>query len=231
MPWINLRTLSWATGILLASLNCAQALPVSTSAAGEALMTVLLAGAQTSVSTATATSAPTPSCSSSAFCYTYRTTALSNANLGGISGADATCNSNANKPGAATGTFKALLADDPTNARRASVTANAGDGQIDWVLYANKQYRRSDGVTVIATSNANRLFTFPLTVGFIAGAGGHWTGFGAGWTSDATNCAGWTNGVAGTGRDGTDNGTGTGAISNILNNCNTTGPGLICIEQ
>lgn len=122
------------------------------------------------------TAASSPSCASSSFCYTFRTNGLPNANFGGIAGADTTCNSDGNKPGAAIGTFKAFLVDPQNNMRRASVTADAGDGQIDWVLQANKQYRRSDGITIVATSNAVRLFTFPLTASFVTGMGGHWTG-------------------------------------------------------
>jgi len=155
---------------------------------------------------------------------------LPSANLGGISGADAVCNSDGNKPGAAIGTFKALIVDPQNNMRRASVTGNVGDGQIDWVLQANKQYRRSDGVTVVATSNAVRLFTFALASSFVTGAGGHWSGLTATWTNDAAHCTGWTN-TGGTGRDGADNAPTSAAIFNNATMCNTAGPTLICIEQ
>jgi hypothetical protein len=86
--------------------------------------------------------------------------AVSNGNLGGISGADATCN--ANLPAGVT-SAKAMLSYEST--RRACTSANCQSGgaseHIDWVLAANATYTRTDG-TVIGTTNSIGLLTFPL---------------------------------------------------------------------
>ncbi|HLD45750.1 MAG TPA: DUF1554 domain-containing protein, partial [bacterium] len=63
----------------------------------------------------------------------FVTDATYNGNLGGVAGADALCEADANKP--ATGTYKALIVDGV--ARVACTTANCGGGageNIDWVL-------------------------------------------------------------------------------------------------
>ncbi|EMY59992.1 PF07588 family protein [Leptospira terpstrae serovar Hualin str. LT 11-33 = ATCC 700639] len=84
--------------------------------------------------------------------------------IGSIAGADTICNNDSGKP--VGGSFyKALLVDaagciGSTPCRRASITANIGDGQIDWALKPNTNYVRSDGVTPIMTTNANALFIF-----------------------------------------------------------------------
>ncbi|WP_244934871.1 DUF1554 domain-containing protein [Leptospira jelokensis] len=85
--------------------------------------------------------------------------------INGIAGADALCNSNAGKPPGSS-TYKALLVDESGGVcgsnpcRRASITANLGDGQIDWVLKPNVLYTRSNGTSPIFTTNANSLFIF-----------------------------------------------------------------------
>lgn len=115
---------------------------------------------------------------------------LTQGNLGGISGADSFCNSDANKP-VNTGSYKAFIV--LPGFRVASVTANAGDGQIDWVLRANQLYIRPDG-TVIMTSNSVSLFTaFPLVNSVYTVGDAIWTGFtsGSDWTA-AGGCTGWT---------------------------------------
>ncbi|HQI18577.1 MAG TPA: DUF1554 domain-containing protein [Leptospiraceae bacterium] len=212
--------------VLIVSSSCTGSFP-RTSLDSESQL--LLARALFQSSSATSAAA-VPSCASNAFCYTFRTNGLASANLGGISGADATCNSDVNKPAGATGSFKAFLVDPQTNLRRASVTANLGDGQIDWVLRPSKQYRRSDGITILGTTGSNSLFTFALTNSFVSSAGGHWTGLASTWVYDACHCTGWTS-TAGSGRDGADNSTSTTAIFNNATLCNTSGPTIICIEQ
>ncbi len=76
--------------------------------------------------------------------------------MGGIAGADGICNSDPAKP-ANSGSYKAMLASGTI--RRASVTPNSGDGQIDWVFRPNQAYVRLNG-TLIMTTNSSGLFIF-----------------------------------------------------------------------
>lgn len=118
-----------------------------------------------------------------------------NANFGGIAQADAYCNLDSNKPekllslGA---DYKAMLVGDT---RRASVSPNAGDGQIDWVLQPLQEYKRADE-TVIGTTNSAGLFTFPLQ-NFFDGNYTIWTGLDQTWRNQIVNgkqinCLNWT---------------------------------------
>ena len=114
----------------------------------------------------------------------------------GILAADALCMKDANYPG--TGTYKAMIVDGVN--RIASVTANAGDGQVDWVLKANTKYFQSDGTTQVMTTNANKLFTFgTLDNPFDAvPTDMYWTGLNLDWTTypdqggNNQNCSGWS---------------------------------------
>jgi hypothetical protein len=143
--------------------------------------------------------------------------------------ADTRCNSDANKP--ATGSYKAMIVD---STRRASLTANAGDGQLDWVFLPNVDYARSSGI-VIGTTNAQSLLPFPLGASFTTGVSRYFTGLNTNWTTAATgNCSNWTDGItaianSGITGDGSQNTTfahrGGGTMA-----CN--GPQLLlCVEQ
>ncbi|MCZ8155854.1 MAG: DUF1554 domain-containing protein, partial [Leptospira sp.] len=83
--------------------------------------------------------------------------------IGSIAGADTVCMNDSAKPTQST-VFKALLVDETgcsgSPCRRASITPNAGDGQIDWVFKPNTSYYRSDGTTLIMTTNGNAIFIF-----------------------------------------------------------------------
>jgi hypothetical protein len=114
-------------------------------------------------------------------------------NIGNINGADNKCKDAAN--------FKALT--NPTNykamivgnTRHACTTANCSGGQsenLDWVLKANTTYIQID-TTVIGTTNANGLLTFPLTVPIDnTPTGSAWTGLSNDWTNFVDNCDDWT---------------------------------------
>lgn len=121
-------------------------------------------------------------------CRMFVTQSQYDGDRGGITGADEKCNQDANKP--ATGTYKALLMD----ANRSMTT--------DWVLQANTNYVRADGVTVVGTTNAQGIF--PLgDPGFFAvqdpmDSQGYKTGIqyvsAISWLPDgpAFNCQNWT---------------------------------------
>ncbi len=156
-----------------------------------------------------------------AFRHIYLIITPKDGNLGGITGADAACL--ADNPGLS-GTFRAMIVDGA--ARIASVTANAGDGQMDWVLQANTEYRRQDGTTVVGTTNSAALFTFPLDNAF--GSGPAWTGLDTDWTAHPDNCTNW--GVTtGNGSSGNSGQVSQQAIRQNSPGCSSL-RSLICVE-
>jgi hypothetical protein len=138
--------------------------------------------------------------------------------------------------------YKALLVDGA--ARIATATGDLGDGQTDWVLEANREYRRADDRSVF-TANAARLFGFsggatlanPVSVS----GGSFWTGLSVDWTYMGATiaCNGWTSSSAGvSGEVGLADQTGAGSIHAGAETCDRTtrtiggaSIGLLCIEQ
>lgn len=152
----------------------------------------------------------------------------------GIAGLDANCASDANKPSGG-GTYKALVSDG-TN-RRACTTANCGGGageHISWVLKANKEYRRSNGTTVIGTTTANGIFTFPLTNSFqatITGTNAIVTGLNTDWTSNANDCTDWTTNGGGANMSFAVHDDPTSATLSVgFQACSNTSK-VVCVEQ
>ncbi|EMM76698.1 endostatin-like outer membrane lipoprotein, LenD-like [Leptospira santarosai] len=157
----------------------------------------------------------------------------------GLYGADKLCNTDVNnsselslvegkaKP------FKAMVVDGIN--RRASVTANHGDGQIDWVLKPNTEYKRIDvnPITVGVTNSAG-LFTFPLNSTWHPFAGDNiWTGLNSDWTGASENCGMWMDPDA-NGRYGDSDSTTDEAISVGVSACGDTTfvhPEILCVEQ
>ncbi|WP_244284559.1 DUF1554 domain-containing protein [Leptospira barantonii] len=171
------------------------------------------------------------SCQNSTFCRTF--IAKNNGvgflgDLGGVVGADAKCASE--RPSGFTGAYKALLVSNGT--RTISPT------KVDWVLFANKEYRRQDGTTVTFTTNAQAIVTANFTNGIDGGAQTFfWDGLSdAAWNVGST-CQGWTSvnagdiGNAGNTTDTSAFGAGTGGAFAIDSwNCNAR-QNLLCIEQ
>lgn len=172
----------------------------------------------------------TASCADRGFCYIYSSqNPPATGSYGGIAGADAMCSQDAARPAAATYTIKAFLVG---TTRRASLTASAGDGQLDWVLRSNQQYRRSDGTTVIGTTGSNALFTFPLAASFGTVGIGFRTGLNVNWTTVGNDCLSWTDGSVGqTSEIGTANQTNNTAIGGGNITCSNPGYYLMCVEQ
>lgn len=154
--------------------------------------------------------------------------------IGSIAGADTICNNDAGKP-AGGSIYKALLVDESgcssNPCRRASTTANLGDGQIDWVLKPNTNYVRANGTTPIMTTNANGLFVFgTLTNSWsstaltgISGMSGSWTVF-AGLT-----CSNYSLN-SGSVTTSQYNQTGSGSLSSASLTCGSSYY-LLCVEQ
>lgn len=109
----------------------------------------------------------------------------------------------------------------------------AGSGAAGWVLAANTEYRRQDGVTVIGTTNANAVFDFPLTNSIGTVAGKFYTGLQTNWTvNSAFNCDDWGS-MADERTYGDSLSTNANAISENHHDCGTTGPSqyVACVEQ
>ncbi|RHX90331.1 hypothetical protein DLM76_20120 [Leptospira yasudae] len=181
-----------------------------------------------------------PPCKDAAFCRTFIATnngAGYNGNLGGVSGADAKCM--AARPSGLNGTYKALIVS--LNVREVVSVADGTPGLKDWVLYPNKQYRRSDGTTVTFTTNANSTVTANLANGIDAGAQKFfWNGFNGGpgtfpWEV-ASDCNAWGSndgnfvGQAGNTTATNPNDVPSGAFTVDAHACNAS-LNLLCIEQ
>ncbi|MCG9876358.1 MAG: DUF1554 domain-containing protein [Leptospiraceae bacterium] len=146
--------------------------------------------------------------------------------------ADTKCNSDASRP-AGPNPYKAMLVD---STRRASITPNAGDGQLDWVFKPNMSYERPDG-TAIGNSNANSLLQFPLTNSIFTAAQYH-TGLNSDWTTlNLGNCSDWTDGTSllnGSGVSGRAEYTTTAILNGaaaVSCGASATGQQLLCVEQ
>lgn len=163
-------------------------------------------------------------------------TSVTNGNLGGASGADATCN--ANKPTGFSGsTFKALLT-DATTRRACYVSGNdncsaSSTGRTGWVFGANQSICTSNYATRIGTTNALSLLQITTANTLSSTATTTYTGFNSFWGSSASNCSGFTS-FSGTAITGTATGTLTGSanefIANTIPSCATAGT-IYCVEQ
>lgn len=145
--------------------------------------------------------------------------------LGGISGADEKCMSDANYPGE--GTYRALLSDGSSRTT-----------DKDWVIIAGVKYIQAEDETVIATANDSSIFKFPLSGAFKTSGSTlpYWSGLNASWVGESgvvNNCQNWTSansiysGPIGRAEDKAST-----AIydSSVLTGCNTS-LRLLCVEQ
>lgn len=209
--------------LLLCAASCANRFPVSADQADLA-RSLIVAAQVPGVSAA----AGALSCANGGSCKIFRTAiAAPSGAMGGIAGADNRCNTDSARPN--TSQYKALLVDE-TPVRRASVTANAGDGQLDWVLRANRDYYRPDG-TFLFRASAAALIPFPITEQIAVFTGSVWTGITNTWTTGVTlSCTNW--GVTtGNGNRGTFPNTTMSAIYNGFGACNISSFYLLCVEQ
>ena len=149
------------------------------------------------------------------------------AQFGGVSGADTKCSNNI--PSGLSGSFKAFIVNYTSPTRRATITANAGDGQLDWVLQPNTEYIREDGSTLIGKTNAQSLLEFPLQ-NSIGTAGLNWTGLNTDWTAIISDCANWSVGAFDNCQAGDLTATGTTALSSSAPYFNTS-QNLACVSQ
>ncbi len=130
--------------------------------------------------------------------FVTTSTTITSGNFGGISGADALCASDPNKP-SGSATYKALLSDG--SSRIACTTSNCSGGASEntgWVMSPYTVYTTPGGLE-IGVTNAAGIFNFPLINPLIFNASNpNWvaTGLQYDWTSSPTyNCAKWTSGA------------------------------------
>jgi hypothetical protein len=158
-------------------------------------------------------------------------TAATAANFGGVSGADALCESG--KPSA--GTWKALISDGVSRlACTGADCTNDTTGRMNWVLAADTMYRRSSDNALVGTTNSPGLFAFPLTNGWASNTNRSWTGFQASWSSNTNNCSAWTNATSSfDGKAGINNATkSTSIATGGVQDCDSSNTlGIICFQQ
>ena len=178
-----------------------------------------------------AQSSSSPTCATTGHCKMFVADNVSTNT--GISGLDNACANSSNKPSG--GTYKALVVDG-TN-RIACTTANCSGGtseHIDWVLKPNKEYRRTDGSTVIGTTNSNGIFSFPISNGVDEYNSGTFSitvsALESNWTSSTDDC---TNFSLTSGDYGTSNfsETDTTFIDWATSSCTGSALHVVCVEQ
>jgi hypothetical protein len=154
---------------------------------------------------------------------TFVTASTFNGNLGGVGGADTSCNTDANRPAITPNVYRALVSVTTTR------TGNPLAGS--WSFAANTAYFRADGTTPVFTSDAGSIFSFgTFTNSFNGGADEFWTGLTNTWAV-GNNCTGWTTNSAGQqGRYGDSGEVGNNAISDGQISCNNTRR-LLCVQQ
>ncbi|TDY72643.1 uncharacterized protein DUF1554 [Leptospira meyeri] len=226
--------------ILIASVTMTLALSFSCAEKSEnsdlSSAAVALVTQNQSSSSATTANTSTGTCATNGFCKMFATAGAATKNAG-IAGLDNNCQTDTNKPSGG-GTYKALVTDGVN--RKACTTANCSGGtseHIGWVLKPNKEYRRKDGTTVIGTTTANGVFSFPLTnsVEILANlviTNGIVTGMNADWTSNASDCLDWTTNAGGNSTTfGTWDSTGSGLIGGVGTSGCSNVHMLVCVEQ
>lgn len=126
--------------------------------------------------------------------------------------------------------YKAMLVDG--SQRVASVTANTGDGQSDWVFQPFATYTQASSGVTIGTAGANGLLPFPLNAAFSLSPGVAWTGMNASWVATSNDCQDWQSSMGSEfGERGATNVTGIAVLQDTpASMCNNTFK-LYCVEQ
>ncbi len=166
--------------------------------------------------------------------FIFLSTSTNDGNIGGIDGADTICQRDANKPSLHAGaTYKAMVVG---NTRHACTTANCSGGQsenLNWVLSPYQAYMSADSV-LIAITNENAIFSFPLLLGAAidsTATGDYaWTGLSSDWTNFADNCNNWTDNNSYSGARGDPTASDNTSIFNSNPNCAAPNK-LYCVEQ
>lgn len=108
--------------------------------------------------------------------------------FGGVSGADVICATNPKCPPGSL--CKAVVLNGTS--RIASLAANMGDGQVDWVLHPNTHYYQADGVTLVSNTDSTALLQIPFSNVIDSSVTGAWVGSASGWVFGPNHCSNWT---------------------------------------
>jgi len=161
----------------------------------------------------------------------------------GILAADALCMADANYTNdvGGVGTYKALIVDGVN--RIACTSANCITGgsaeNLNWVLHPSAEYYRSDGTTLVMTTNSNAIHDFSggdLSASFDTGANNFWTGINPATWIVNRHCSQWTSssnagGNANIGDGGRTDFVDLNVIGGGAASCNAQWGGLLCVEQ
>lgn len=173
--------------------------------------------------------APAPLARKRVFLHTSPTVG---GNLGGIAGADTTCNGSAQRPDT-TVTYAAMIADG--SGRRACINPSCTNPaeNINWALKPNTIYLQAAGTVEIGTTNAAGILSFPLAATLSATAGFYLHGLNADWTTGSF-CVGAGGNWSGTMSAGSCSGGQAGDPLNLVNSsvpCTSGTNYLLCAEQ
>ncbi|WP_243401557.1 DUF1554 domain-containing protein [Leptospira levettii] len=164
-------------------------------------------------------------------CRFFSTSVTYDGNRGGISGADAKCMADSNKPSEPVGAvYKAFLVDDIN--RIACTTSNCTTGgnseHKDWILKPNTTYKRAVDTVIIATTNSVGIFTTQTNDAANPTLGTVFTGLDtSGWLTrlSGDHCTRWTsNAVNGASTNSSSLNTGS------ITGCSNSFP-MLCVEQ
>lgn len=173
--------------------------------------------------------------------YIFLTVGTYTGNLGGVTGADAKCQTEktsnfASVPGAAT-EYKAFIVDGVTRMACSNPNCSGGISEnVDWVLKPTTDYYRLDGTTdtKVFTTNASGIVNFTggstlLTA--IDTSGSWWTGLDTDWVDFGLFCTITWGSTGGSSSVGIGNSTSVTAIKNTGSNfCNVSNK-LLCVRQ
>ncbi len=168
----------------------------------------------------------------------FITAATYDGNLGGVAGADAKCQADANRPNAST--YKALLVDGYYRVACTQGNENCAASQhVDWVLAANTVYVRSNGSAIIGTTTSAGIFSWSggaLSNSIGPDVATAYTGLGSDWTrypgcGTYCDCTWFTKNTSG---DSSSIGQAASLTSNMIvlgtASCSTSHV-LYCVEQ
>jgi hypothetical protein len=114
------------------------------------------------------------------------------------------------------------------------VTANAGDGQVDWVLKPQLTYSRAEDGAIVMTTDVHGLFVFGTLASAFSTTTNNptaWTGLLSFWTNHPDQCVGWTSQLStDSGRYGGTDATDGAALAQQQGPCSSVRR-LVCVEQ
>jgi len=148
---------------------------------------------------------------------------LKGASSDGIAGADAKCGSDIINPDTGK-TWKAIIMSN-------EISGGIRNTSINWVLEADRYYKRADNSDLIAKTTSQKVFGINLDNSISTASANVWTGIFSNWVVWQQNCVNWTSSASGlTGGYGSASATGTTYINSGSQSCSNPLK-LYCAEQ